>query len=75
MCAKHLQFENVKGYATYANAMKRGQEIADARKDVDYRWVVIALPNGRFTPMVLLNNSIPGGPGMFLNEVNVCMAN
>ena len=75
MCGKHIKFEGVKGYATYANAEKRGQQIADARKDIDYRWVVICLPNGRFAPMVLLNNNIPGGPGMFIHEVNVCLAN
>jgi hypothetical protein len=71
----HVQFENVKGYATYAAAQKRGQEVEAARKDVEYRWVVIALPSGRFAPLVILNNSIPGGPGMFLGERNVCMAN
>ena len=73
--AKHLSFKDVKGYATYENAVKRGQEIADARSDVEYRWVVIALPNGRFTPMAIINNSVPGGPGMFLGERNFCMAN
>lgn len=72
--AHHLKFENVKGYATYAAAQKRGEEVAKKR-NVDYRWVVIALPSGRFTPMAIINNSIPGGPGMFLGERNFCMAN
>lgn len=72
---QHLKFENVRGYATYAAAQKRGEEVAAARSDVNYRWVVIALPNGRFTPMVIVNNSVPGGPGMFLGERNLCMAN
>lgn len=72
----HLKFENVEGYKTYAGAQKRGEELA-ARigEAAEYRWVVIALPNGRFTPMVLCNNSIPTGPGMFLGERNICVAN
>lgn len=72
---KHLKFENVKGYATYAAAQKRGEEVAAKRSGVDYRWVVIALPSGRYTPMAIINNSVPGGPGMFLGERNFCMAN
>jgi hypothetical protein len=71
----HLTFENVKGYATYDAARKRGEEVAAKRGDVEARWVIIALPNGRCTPMVVLNNSVPGGPGMFLGERNLCMAN
>lgn len=71
----HLTFSEVKGYATYAAAQKRGEELATKCAGVDYRWVVIALPSGRFTPMILINNSIPGGPGMFLGERNVCLAN
>jgi hypothetical protein len=70
-----VKFENVKGYATYDRAVKRGQEIEASRKDVNYRWVVIALPSGRFAPMVVVNNSVPGGPGMFLGELNCCMIN
>ena len=75
MSAHHCAFENVKGYATYVKAKKRGEESAAARSGIDYRWVVIALPSGRFAPMVILNNSVPGGPGMFLGEVNVCLSN
>lgn len=75
MAAHHLKFDGVHGYKTYENAQKRGEEVAAKCSGVDYRWVVIALPNGRFTPMVLVNNSIPGGPGMFLGEINVCSAN
>lgn len=70
-----LKFENVKGYATYAAAQKRGEEVEAARKDINFRWVIIALPSGRFAPMVVLNNSVPGGPGMFLGERNLCLAN
>jgi hypothetical protein len=36
---------------------------------------VIKLENGRYAPMIILNNSVPGGPGMFLGERNVCLAN
>jgi hypothetical protein len=71
----HLQFERVKGYKSYGDAVKRGMEVKAARPDLDYRWVVIALPSGRFTPMVICNNNIPGGPGNFLGERNVCIAN
>ncbi len=65
-----------KGYATFAAAQKRGEEVA-ARVGTaaNYRWVVIALPDGRFAPMAIINNSVPGGPGMFLGERNFCMAN
>lgn len=73
--SKHLTFENVKGYATYEAARKRGEEVAAARSTTEYRWVVIALPSGRFAPMVIINNSVPSGPGMFLGERNLCMAN
>jgi hypothetical protein len=71
----HCQFEKVKGYATYEAAAKRGFEVASKRTDLTYRWVVIALPSGRFAPLVILNNNIPGGPGNFIGERNVCMAN
>ena len=76
-----LGFEGIKGYATVASATKRGEEVFEARKPImeregwSYRWVVIVLENGRFAPMVILNNSIPTGPGMFLGERNLCMAN
>jgi hypothetical protein len=71
----HLPFKDVKGYATYAAAKKRGDEIEAKNSDLDYRWVVIALPDGRFTPMVICNNNVPGGPGNFVGERNVCVAN
>lgn len=71
----HCTFENVKGYATYAAAQKRGEEVEAARPGLNYRWVVIALPSGRFTPMVICNNNVPGGPGNFIGERNVCIVN
>lgn len=65
-----------KGYATYAAAQKRGEEVAARIGDAaNYRWVVIALPTGRFAPMAIINNNVPGGPGLFLGERNLCMAN
>lgn len=70
-----VKFEKVKGYATYAAAQKRGEEVEAARPDANYRWAVIALPSGRFAPMAIVNNSIPTGPGMFLGERNLCMTN
>lgn len=73
--AKHLTFKDVKGYATYAAAQKRGEEVAMAHSGTEYRWVVIALPSGRYTPMVIINNNVQGGPGEFLGERNLCMAN
>lgn len=69
------KFERIVGYATYEAAQKRGEEVAAERSGIDYRWVVIALPTGRFAPLVILNNNVPGGPGMFLGERNVCVAN
>ncbi len=69
-----VKFAQVKGYATYERAAKRGQEVEDARSDLVYRWLVVALPNGRFAPVVILNNNISGGPGNFI-EKNVCLVN
>jgi len=75
MSPHFLNFAGVTGYKTYEAAFRRGSEVASKRMQVDYRWVVIALPSGRFTPMALLNSTIPGGPGMFIGERNFCVAN
>lgn len=73
---KFNDFSRVEGYATYDNARKRGEFVASQMpSDVSYRWSVIALPSGRFAPMIILNNTIPGGPGMFLHYKNVCLSN
>jgi hypothetical protein len=74
---QHLNFPGVNGYASIENAERRGMEIERkySGPNVQFRWVVIALENGRFAPMIILNNSVPGGPGMFLGERNVCLAN
>lgn len=64
-----------KGYKTYKTAWLRGVEIATARPGLDYRWVVVALPNGRYAPLVVINDKVPGGPGPFLGELNVCLVN
>lgn len=75
VAATQVVFEEVKGYATYDAARKRGEEIARNRCDVSYRWCVIALESGRFAPMVIVNERVPGGPGMFMGERNVCITN
>jgi hypothetical protein len=77
----HVTFPNVKGYATYAAAVKRGEEVQAARQAMmdregwSYRWIVLALESGRFVPCVIINNTVPTGPGMFLDERNICMTN
>jgi len=75
MTARYISFDEVRGYRSYKLAHKRGLEVAAARPNLSYRWVVIALPSGRFAPMVIINNELPGGPGQFLGELNLCMAN
>lgn len=78
---KQITFEGVKGYATYANAAKRGEEvaadlnaaIANERKAF-FNWMVVAMPTGRFLPVFAVNN-LPGGPGMLLGSVNVGIIN
>lgn len=78
---KHAQFEEVRGYATYANAQKRGEEVAarlttyGANTPMVCRWVVVALPTGRFAPCFIVNNTVPGGPGFFIGERNVLVIN
>lgn len=75
VAAYQVAFHEVKGYKSYETAQKRGEEIARNRSDVSYRWCVIALPNGRFAPLVIVNDKVPGGPGLFLGERNVCITN
>lgn len=75
VAAMQVAFHAVEGYKTYANAQKRGEEIARNRSEVSYRWAVIALPNGRFAPLIIVNDNVPGGPGLFLGERNVCITN
>lgn len=72
---RQATFEGVEGYKTYASAVKRGEEIAAARSRIDYRWVVVALPSGRYAPLAIINDRVPGGPGPFLGERNLCMCN
>jgi hypothetical protein len=68
-----VAFDGVKGYKTYENAVKRGQEISSKYGDVGYRWVVISLPNGRFTPCVIANERTQ--PCWFASEKNICIVN
>lgn len=72
---KQLTFDGVKGYASRQFAQARGQKLEKDFASVEFRWVIITLPSGRYAPMIILNDSIPGGPGMFLGQTNVCMAN
>lgn len=76
-----ITYDNVKGYATYANAQKRGAEVASRLEQYCgkgnewwVRWLVVALPNGRFAPAFNVSQ-VPGGPGPLLSEVNVCTFN
>lgn len=69
-------FEEVKGYATRERAVKRGEEVACSLPfNASLRWVVIALPTGRFAPCFIINQNVPGGPGLFLGLTNVCLVN
>jgi hypothetical protein len=81
MSKTQITFEGVKGYANYANAEKRGEAVAaslaNAIKDQPkcyFRWMVVAMPTGRFLPVFSCNN-LPGGPGMLLGEANVGLIN
>ena len=70
-----ITFKNVKGYATYERAKKRGEEFAATlpRDCADTRWVVVALPNGRFTPSFIVSGTF--NPGYVIDAVNVCCMN
>jgi hypothetical protein len=70
---RFAQFNDTEGYKTYANAQKRGEEIAAKWKGEEFRWVVIALPNGRFAPCIVYNGNLPIGPLLGLR--NVCHVN
>jgi hypothetical protein len=72
---RFAHFDEVKGYATRERAVKRGEEVAGALSDLSFQWVVVALPNGRFAPCVVVNSTVPGGPGRFLGLRNVCLVN
>ena len=76
-----ITFDGVKGYATYANAEKRGKEVAELAKnwagpthEHTVKWLVVAKADGRFVPAFNVNN-FPGGPGVFLGLTNVCVFN
>lgn len=72
----HIKFEGVKGYATYGNAAKRGNDIAEAVAKHDKngaRFVVIALPNGRYAPCFMVYGD--KRPEYYMHQTNVCLAN
>lgn len=57
------QVDAAKSYATQDNAMKelkRGLAIV-GRTMADTRWVIVAQPNGRYTPAVLPNGDRDAG--------------
>lgn len=75
-----ISFEAVKGYKTYANAQKRGVEVAEmvrnwvGEKDAwRVRFVVIAKEDGRFLPAFIVGDVI--SPGFFISLTNVCCFN
>lgn len=70
----HLKFDEVKGYATYENARKRGEALESELKGIcSFRWVVVALPSGRFAPMVIANDSV--SPAWVIHNANCCIGN
>jgi hypothetical protein len=78
---KQITFAGVTGYATYAFAVRRGNEVAAGLDKLVanlpkhyYTWFVIAKPDGRFLPVFACNN-LPGGPGPLLGERNVGIIN
>lgn len=76
-----ITFENVKGYATRANAKKRGDEVAamiqpHVLKGGMLRYVLLQNEvTGRWVPAFIVNGNVPGGPGMFIGLTNVCVFN
>lgn len=78
---RYISFPEVHGYATFERALKRGQEIADRLDGIPcgngsghVSWMVVPGKPGRWVPAFNCNN-IPGGPGILLNEKNVCTFN
>lgn len=77
-----IKFDGVKGYKTYSNAQKRGEEIAVAAKNWvgeryahEVRWCVVALETGRFLPVFLIGASGRVNPGWFVHQVNIGVMN
>jgi hypothetical protein len=50
-------FPDSKGYATRENAIKKLREMLPRDWFDDLRWLIVALPNGRFLPMVKISNT------------------
>ena len=48
-------FSKSKGFATYDTAVQKGHAIIDASCQ-GARWIVVALPSGRFLPVVIASN-------------------
>lgn len=77
---RFIEFPNVKGYATYERAKKRGEEVA-AKLDAAFpnnkgvvSWVVLPAMPGRWLPAFNCQH-LPGGPGALLGSINVGIFN
>ncbi len=76
----YIHYPEVHGYATFERALKRGQEVAEKLDGIHCNgsghvsWMVVPGKPGRWVPTFNVSN-IPGGPGMLLNEKNVCTFN
>lgn len=73
-----IKFEGVKGYATEANAAKRGREVEaklSASERDDVRWFVLAKEDGRFVPCFIVNDRCTINAGWFVHQLNVCIVN
>jgi hypothetical protein len=80
MDCRFIDYPNVKGYATYERAKKRGEEVAaqlvaafPTHKSV-VSWLVVPGMPGRWVPAFNITN-LPGGPGALIGLVNVCSFN
>jgi hypothetical protein len=76
---RFIEFPNVKGYATYERAKKRGEEVAGwlagAHKEKDHvTWVVLPAQPGRWLPAFNVANA-PGLAGWLAQQTNVGVFN
>lgn len=76
--SRFIDFEGVKGFASYEIAKKKGEAVAAevaeivGQKDAyRVRWMIIALESGRFVPAFRCCDVVQ--PGYFLGRPNICM--
>ena len=60
-------FDQVKGYATYAKALKKLETCCNLDTE---RWMIIANSHGRFVPTVMLRN----GENSHMAARGICVA-